>query len=321
MERSQVRISGVCCHVVSICVAMTMLAACGALPFYSAQGRLSPDDTQPPIGAAGKDGVEQVLSHHLTFRYTGEKQSFKVPVGVSWITVVALGAGGGGAFAGRGGRVSAEIPVMQDERLAVFVGGTTTGASGGYNGGGQGVTENGSTAGYGGGGATDIREDHDRLRDRILVAGGGGGQGGEFPSYENDGRGGKGGGISAGAGRSGYGIDGLGGGGGSGGTQDNGGSGGSAGSGYYGYGQVGLSGSRGEGGSGGIGQNFAGGGGGGGYYGGGGGGGGGWDRGDQIGGGGGGGGGSSYAEPNARKYESRKAWKTATGNGVVTLSW
>lgn len=269
-------------HLLCCCVGTAMLAGCGTI--------------QPPIGAPGTSGTAQGLSHHLTYRYTGKKQSFKVPLGVKRITVVALGACGGGAYAGRGGRVFAEIPVMQDERLAVFVGGTTTSASGGYNGGGQGVTENGSTTGYGGG-ATDIRQGGNTLSNRILVAGGGGGQGGEFPSYENDGRGGKGGGTIAGAGRHGYGIDGLGGGGGSAGTQDSGGSGGSAGWGYYGYGQVGLGGSLGEGGAGGIGQNFGGGG------------------------GGGAGGGSSYIEPSARKSQSLKGWKTATGNGVVVLSW
>src|ERR1700723_2083772 len=222
IENHQMKTSGFSRHLLCCCVATAMLGGCGTI--------------QPPIGAPGTSGTAQALAHHLTFRYTGTKQSFKVPVGGKWITVVALGAVGGGAYAGRGGRVSAQFPVMQDERLAVFVGGTTSSASGGYNGGGQGVTNSGSTAGYGGGGATDIRQGGNALRKRILVAGGGGGQGGESPSYENDGRGGKGGGNIAGAGRHGYGIDGLGGGGGSGGTQDSGGSGGSAGWGYYGYG-------------------------------------------------------------------------------------
>jgi hypothetical protein len=307
MKSRQVRISGFCRYVLSSCVAMAMLAGCG--------------ESHQLIGAPGPSGTDKALSHHLTFRYTGEEQSFKVPVGIKWITVVALGAGGGGPYSGRGGRLSAELPVMHGEHLAVFVGGTTAGASGGYNGGGQGVTNSGATTGYGGGGATDIRQGGSALSNRILVVGGGGGQGGEFPSYENDGRGGKGGGSIAGAGRSGYGIDGLGGGAGGGGTQDSGGSGGSAGWGYYGYGQAGLGGSLGEGGAGGIGQNFGGGGGGGGYYGGGGGGGGGWGHGDQIGGGGGAGGGSSYIEPSARKYESWKGWKTARGNGLVVFSW
>ncbi|HLY02417.1 MAG TPA: hypothetical protein VKR56_07950 [Candidatus Cybelea sp.] len=39
------------------------------------------------------------------------------------------------------------------------------------------------------------------------------------------------------------------------------------------------------------------------------------------GGGGGGGGGSSYIERSARKSETWKGWKTATGNGLVIFSW
>jgi hypothetical protein len=291
------------------CVAAALLAGCSG--------------SQPPIGAPGTNGVEQALSHHLTFHYTGNEQSFKAPVGVKWITVVALGAAGGG-LAGRGGRVFAEFPVTQGEDLAVFVGGTTTSASGGYNGGGNGAIYSGySSGGYGGGGATDIREAGTRLHDRILVAGGGGGQGGQLSYAEGYGIGGKGGGSSAGTGNSGYGSDGVEGGGGTGGTHDSGGSGGPAGFGGYGYGQVGLHGSRADGGSGGGGYrgSTGGGGGGGGYYGGGGGGGGGWAYGDYFGGGGGGGGGSSYIEPSARKYESWQGWKTATGNGLAVFSW
>jgi hypothetical protein len=114
------------------CVAAALLAGCSG--------------SQPPIGAPGTNGVEQALSHHLTFHYTGNEQSFKAPVGVKWITVVALGAAGGG-LAGRGGRVFAEFPVTQGEDLAAFVGGTTTSASGGYNGGGNGAIYSGYSSG------------------------------------------------------------------------------------------------------------------------------------------------------------------------------
>jgi hypothetical protein len=287
------------------CVAAAMLAGCGG--------------SQPPI-VAPSTGTEQVLSHHVTFHYTGEEQTFKVPVNVKWLTVVALGAAGGG-LGSRGGRAFAEFPVVHGEHLAVYVGATATGASGGYNGGGDGAIYSGySSGGYGGGGATDIREAGTRLHDRILVAGGGGGQGGQLSYAEGYGIGGKGGGSNAGTGNSGYGSDGVEGGGGTGGTHDGGGSGGPAGFGGYGYGQVGLNGSRADGGSGGGGYrgSTGGGGGGGGYYGGGGGG---WAYGDYFGGGGGGGGGSSYIEPSARKYESWQGWKTATGNGLAVFSW
>jgi Glycine rich protein len=142
------------------CVAAALLGACGG--------------SQSPTIVPGINGMEQVLSHHLTFHYTGNEQLFKAPAGVKWITVVALGAAGGG-LGGRGGRVFAEVPVMQGEELAVFVGGTTTSASGGYNGGGNGaIYSSYSSGGYGGGGATDIREGGTELHDRVLVAGGGG---------------------------------------------------------------------------------------------------------------------------------------------------
>jgi hypothetical protein len=179
-----------------------MLAACGALPLSLSKGQ---DDTQPPIGAPDTSGIAQAVSHHRTFLYTGKEQSFKVPAGVKWITVDALGAAGGGTAAGRGGRVFAEFPVVQGERLALLVGGTTTSTSGGYNGGGQAATRPDSNQGYGGGGATDIREPGKSLRHRILVAGGGGGGGGGY--YGGGGDGGKGGGSTAASGSSGYGND------------------------------------------------------------------------------------------------------------------
>ena len=277
-----------------------------------------------PIGVpmATSDNGDS-LPYHKTFRYTGTEQSFTVPAGVKWLTVVALGTSGGGSLGGRGGRVFAEIPIHHGERLGVLVGGTTEDESSGFNGGGKGVY--GTDISYGGGGATDIRQGGNRLRYRVLVVGGGGGQGG-FDN--NSGSGGKGGGSPAGRGHRGYGTacemggGRRGGGGGSGGTYKHGGSGGSGGCGGYQRGYPGLSGSLAQGGSGGqgTGEN-GGGGGGGGYYGGGGGGGGGWDYGDEIGGGGGGGGGSSYVEPNARRYVSWRGWKTATGNGIVVFGW
>jgi hypothetical protein len=276
---------------------------------------------QPPVNAAGFVAA-QALSHHRTFHFTGSGQSFTVPAGVRWITVVALGAAGGGSAGGHGGRVYAQFPVTPHEHLAIFVGGTTAVQSGGYNGGGAGLY--GTDISYGGGGASDIREGGKTLQNRILIAGGGGGEGGfDSGGY---GAGGKGGGSTAGSGAAGRGTSSRGytnaGGGGSGGAQNSGGSGGGAGRGGYQDGYPGVGGELGAGGNGGpgTGEN-GGGGGGGGYYGGGGGGGGGWAYGDYIGGGGGGGGGSSYVESSARKFESWQGWKTADGNGLVVLSW
>ena len=132
-------------------------------------------------GAIPSNVAPDTLPYHKTFDYTGAKQSFKVPSGVTSITVVALGAPGSGygcntKFHGRsrGGRVFAVIPVTPHQRLAVYVGGNRgeSSSSGGFNGGG------GAGGADGGGGASDVRVSRGGLRDRILVAGGGGGQGG-----------------------------------------------------------------------------------------------------------------------------------------------
>ncbi|MGB6521137.1 MAG: hypothetical protein WBE83_05130 [Candidatus Cybelea sp.] len=109
-------------NALSIYAATAMLAGCAGSPGL--------------INAPDSSAIKQVLTHHLTFHYTGKEQTFKVPGGVKSVAVDALGAGGGGAPAsghegGRGGRVSAELPVVPGERLAIFVGGTASSAGGG----------------------------------------------------------------------------------------------------------------------------------------------------------------------------------------------
>jgi hypothetical protein len=304
-------------YALSSCVATVMLSGCGG--------------SQPPIGAptAANDRGDS-LPYHKTFHYIGAKQKFKVPAGVTKITVVARGAAGNGdtgyygnPLFGRGGRVHAIVPVHPGETLYVFVGGRGY-AKGGFNGGGDAGSNGSGPHGYGGGGASDVREGGDTLTDRILVAGGGGGQGYGF--YNSSSRGGNGGGAVGGMG---YGYAG---GGGGGGTQSDGGFGGAGdpGSGSSDSGQPGNPGAFGVGGSGGSGGSAgnsyndggAGGGGGGGYYGGGGGGGGRAEYASIYGlPGGGGGGGSSYIEPSAIKFHGWQGWKNATGDGLVVFRW
>jgi hypothetical protein len=289
-------------------------------------------------------GSTKSLPYHKTFHYTGAEQSFKVPNGMRSITVVALGAAGDGGSGstsghhfenyGRGGRVYAIVPVRSGETLYAFVGGRGEGSyegGNGFNGGGRGGEypncKYGLCYGFGGGGASDVRRGGDKLRDRILVAGGGGGAGtarvGTF--------GGGGGGLTGGNGQ-GETSSRPAGSGGSGGSQRAGGFGGvGGGNGSYGSGGSGGKGHAGSGGNGGqAGYNpygyylygGAGGGGGGGYYGGGGGGGGappGADGGEGI--GAGGGGGSSFVESAAKKWRFWRGWKTATGDGLVVFSW
>jgi hypothetical protein len=303
-----------------------------ALVVGSTAALLSACGGSSPLGATpgGVNEMARQTSGSETFDYTGSEQEFIVPSGVTKIKVVALGAAGAGSDGhscdsgcfGRGARVSAVIPVTPSETLAIYVGGAgTSSGAGGYNGGGAGAAAYGLNAGSGGGGASDVRESGAALKKRVLVAGGGGGQG-----YQGSGGGAGGrGGASTGA----SGKPGCckhtrnGGGGGTGGTESQGGSGGE------GPGAPGQSGRIGYAGTGGSGcptscggyLGGGGGGGGGGYYGGGGGGGGVFYGSAGAGGGGGGGGGSSYAEPRAANVHITSGWKTATGNGLVVISW
>jgi len=85
--------------------------------------------------------------------------------------------------AGKGGKVSGNIVLINDDTLHVYVGGRN-----GFNGGGVGGSASGS-----GGGGTDIRIGGIALTDRVLVAAGGGGQGVDGSSIYT--RGGDGGGL------------------------------------------------------------------------------------------------------------------------------
>jgi hypothetical protein len=257
-------------------------------------------------------------SHRKTFNYTGGEQPFKVPAGVTSIDVDARGAAGAGYITGyigqggRGGRVTATMPVQPGQMLYVYVGGEAHRGTGGFNGGGNG-------GGWGGGGASDVRAGGHTLADRIFVAGGGGGGGGNVGSGTING--GGGGGKKGGNGKDGRSTE-LSGGGGGGGTQTKGGAGGHAGGANgHGHADPGSPGRFGVGGSGGNGHSTryvagSGGSGGGGYYGGGGGGGG-----EALFPGGGGGGGSGYVEPSATNVHfQRDAWDS-TGDGKIIFSW
>jgi hypothetical protein len=307
-----------------ISAAAALLSACGGLPFDSAQGRLAQGDMVPVAAddTAGATGATQ----HKTFSYTGVKQTFIVPAGVTRLTVIARGGEGGGGFAhgvgtpGFPGRVYAVIHVHSGEKLYVYVAGSSK--DDGFNGGGVG----GSGEGGYGGGASDVRVGGDALKDRIIVAAGGGTAGGcDLYCYPD---GGDGGGLS---GQSGHGGDS--GGGGAGGTQTAGGLGGTGGTGKKssedgqpgGNGALGLGGNGGKGGqaSGYYQSGFSGGGGGGGYYGGGGGGGAAaslpYSYPDT--GSGGGGGGSSYVEPGAITSRMWTGWQADNADGQVIFTW
>lgn len=294
---------------------------------------------QIPVTQSATYDAPKTYTHHLTFRFIGNKQQmFKVPKDVAHIFVVAIGGEGGGATISHGGRVSAIVPVTPRETLTIHIGGNGGLSSGGYNGGGDGGSNAPKGNGYGGGGATDIRANGDSLADRIVVAGGGGGQGGD-DSYNGShapyGFGGKGGGLTGGPGDGGwpsyYGTNCYGdyfSCGGEGGGQTRGGAAGTGGEGFYCYGSAASSGVFGIGGAGAEVPSGTssyqcgglGGGGGGGYYGGGGGGSGGSGDSSADEGGGGGGGGSSYVEPTATDVHMWRGWKS-NEYGLIVISW
>jgi len=268
-----------------------------------------------------------------TFTYTGNMQTFTVPIGVTSINIEAWGASGQGATVeiynpstgGLGGYAQGELTVTPGQVLNLFVGGTGMDGAGGYNGGatgGFGIAGSGATDGYAGsgGGASDVRVGGTDLLNRIIVAGGGGGGGRDYvngtcqPCGEG-GNGGAGGGATGVDGQDptdpNYGFYFNPGAGGKGGTQATGGAGGD--------GPQGPNGNPGTLGIGGIGIDgiftIASGGGGGGYYGGGSGAG--ASNGSGVA-GGGGAGGSSYT---GGVLNGTTTPGIRSGNGEIIISW
>jgi hypothetical protein len=229
------------------------------------------------------------------FNFTGSVQTWTVPAGVTSVSFTANGAQGGASSAGYGtgglgGRVQGTLNVTPGQVLNIYVGGTASGVTGGWNGGGNGPTSY-TTWGGGGGGATDVRIGGTSLNNRVLVAAGGGGAGYNCGGSTN--HGGGGGGTtglmgwqcSSQSGSVGYG-----------GTPSTGG---------ISSGSLGTAGTLGQGGNG---YYIYGGGGGGGYYGGGGG---------SY---GGGGGGSSWVNTTNVPSPSYTS-NVVSGNGTLTFSW
>ncbi|MGC2649415.1 MAG: glycine-rich protein, partial [Candidatus Cybelea sp.] len=157
-------------YAVGVCAAVALLEGCGGAASSGVVPIAAPDH----------------FPKHKPFYFTGRAQDFRVPEGVTHITVVARGAHGAGSPAVDGGRVHAVIPVTPGEKLVIYVGGDASGTTAGFNGGGSGGPggHGYKTAdGYGGGGASDVREGG-KLSDRIVVAGGGGGNGGATSGYD-----------------------------------------------------------------------------------------------------------------------------------------
>ena len=166
------------------------LVAFAVLPAITASG------AKPPACGPAPSGTSQ------TFEYREDPYSFRVPPGVTKLTIDAQGGHGGQfhhtANGGAGGVITGTVPVNSEECLTVYVGefGYGHGGNGWSHGGDHGVAPgsgeiNGGHSGAGGGGASAVV----RGETPLAVAGGGGGGGGDAgnDSHHYGGEGGDGG--------------------------------------------------------------------------------------------------------------------------------
>ena len=135
-----------------------------------------------PTGWPTEYPSKTLSTYSTLFSFTGSMQTFQVPSKVFSVTIEAVGAAGGydncgSNSGGLGGLVQATINVTSKQTLYVYVGGTGSFISGGFNGGGNGFANENGCDGGGGGGASDVRTSPTDLTSRIIVAGGGGGGG------------------------------------------------------------------------------------------------------------------------------------------------
>ncbi|MBQ3664593.1 MAG: hypothetical protein II919_00625 [Lachnospiraceae bacterium] len=154
------------------------------------------------------------------FIYTGKPQTFVAPVDGEY-QFEAWGASGGDTITtigGKGAYTSGKVHLNQGQIIYVYVGGAGTGYKysetkvhnpGGFNGGGNAISETGTYADNrifaSGGGATDFRlvggdcTNFDSLKSRIMVAAGGGGAM-QYNTLQNSAHGGYGGALKGGTG-------------------------------------------------------------------------------------------------------------------------
>jgi hypothetical protein len=145
------------------------------------------------LALIGAELVAPTAAHATTtvFASTGAEQTFTVPLGVTSIRAVVIGAPGGAALGdtdsagGLGARAVADLGVHGGEKLYVEVGGAGESADfgelGGFNGGALGGDDGLEAEGGGGGGGSDVRTraaaSASSLASRLVVAAGGGGGG------------------------------------------------------------------------------------------------------------------------------------------------
>lgn len=164
-------------------------------------GIVTPDMTyEEMIDAIRNRFPEYPLNTTWNFTLTETVEEFEAPVsGVYRFDVYgAKGGAGSAGAAGAGGHSSGYAMLESGDKVYVCVGGTPTGATGGYNGGG----DRGSSKCGAGGGCTHIAKITGTLKDIgegskdmvLIVAGGGGGSGDSNTSSSASG--GAGGGLS-----------------------------------------------------------------------------------------------------------------------------
>ncbi|HTW13948.1 MAG TPA: sortase [Nocardioides sp.] len=150
--------------------------------------------TTAPAAAVTTDCTTSPTRCTATFSYTGAVENFVVPVGVTTIRAVVLGAQGGKSkgvdsgvdpsLGGLGGRTTADVPVTPGQTLRIVVGQqgsggqaadkTTVGTFGGGGVPGQTTTPVSGSGGSGGGGSFVFGPGTGNL---LIAAGGGGGAG------------------------------------------------------------------------------------------------------------------------------------------------
>lgn len=148
----------------------------------------------PAIAGAGVGGELIVRAREVDIEHRGAPETFRVPAGVTSVTVDACGAQGAAttgtdgvplptdfAAPGAGAFVVSALATDPGETLVIRAGGAGS-TDGGYNGGGRSTVGPFFDSGAGGGGATDLRQGGDGLDDRVVIAGGGGGGGLSVPS-------------------------------------------------------------------------------------------------------------------------------------------
>lgn len=140
----------------------------------------------------------------VQYTYSGAAQTFRVPAGVTQVSVNLVGAGGGsprfgsGGVGGDGGETTGRVSVAPGQTLTVTVGqgGVSGGVAAPYGGGGRGSVSSGfengqgNVAGSSGGGMTAVWNGPEfTVGSALLIAGGGGGGVASQPVTGGDGGG------------------------------------------------------------------------------------------------------------------------------------